>query len=303
MPFLGSGTPSHLQGYVPNSNPYAPSWNSQPTEGMQVNRERLRFEDEEGDETRGFQAAQAGANRAQEQSLLAANLGFQGQQADANRGHERGMFDANLGFQGSQADMQRRFQGDQAGLDRSFQGEQNAADRSNQQTIAAMPWDYRRQVFGTISPLLQGLLGGAGGSMRAGGTPGEPPPPTTNATVWDAGQIQSQINDQKATSAQAASTQERANAARVAGSGFGSNSPLLMALNNNVQSARMAGDSAAELATSLGASEANARLGVEQARTNAQNYATQTDAITRQRQSQLGYQSSLVAALAGMIGG
>jgi hypothetical protein len=294
MSWLGQGTPANLMGFMPGSDPRNPTFISQPSEGLQVSREKNVFEGKQADLQRGFQAGQSAADRAQQSGLLAAQLGFQGAQGEANRG-----------LQAQLQESQQGFAGQQAGAQREFTGQQNAAERSNQLAIASMPWDFKRQVFGTVSPILQGLLAGSGGpggngSLTQGaGVGAPPPPPTTGASVWDPAQVNAQVNDAKSQSAQAAASQMRQNATRVSGQGFGSNSPLLAALNNQTQAARMAGDSSAELSTRLNASQANANLGVEQAKVNAQNYGSQQDALARQRQATLNYQSSLVAALMG----
>lgn len=241
-----------------------------------------------------FDAAQKQADRDLQTRLQGNQLGYEGQQAAWNRDFQAQQQQSSQGFQGQQADAQR-----------GFQGQQNAAERANQLSIASMPWDFKRQVFGTVSPLLQGLIGGAGTPGGAGafsqGGPVPPPPGASHEEVWSPDQVQQQVNSQRSQSAQQAGTQQRENARSTAARGFGSNSPLLAALNGQVDSSRMEGDAQAALDTRLNASKLNADQGIARDKVNSANYAAQVDAQSRQRQANLNYTSSLVAALAGMV--
>lgn len=257
-----------------------------------------------------------------ESSLLGQRQGFEGQQNALQRAMTEAMQGRQLGFQGEQAAADRGFQGGQSALDRAlrermqssqfgFQGEQAALDRtqaerlqnaalSNQLTIAGMPIEFARERFNQIFPMVQGAVAGAGtGGGAAMGSPGgiERAP----GTVYTPGQIDQNVNAMRAGNSQAAATQQRQNAAANAAGGFGSNSPLLAALNNQAALGALAANTGGERDIRLGAASANAKQGLGAASANNQARAAfEANAIDAQR-NQLQSRSSLIAALAGML--
>ena len=110
------------------------------------------------------------------------------------------------------------------------------------------------------------------------------------------------MNSARATIGQGAQTQMRQNAQSAGGRGFGGNSPLLMALNNQTQGMAQQAGSDAERQTRFDAAGANAKqqlgydtLGVQQADNENQN-------DIRRRQETGQNRNSLLQILAGLAG-
>lgn len=261
------------------------------------------------DAQKQMQAAQNAYNL-QSQQLA---QGFQGQQGDLSRALQTSLQQqqtqqANTAQQSAQA----------------FQGGQGEAQRQNDLSIAQLPWDFKNKVFGTFSPLIQNLFGQVGGMLGQGGAAGTggagaggvPPPasgnsPQPNITagpVWNPQQIQQQVNSTQAQNAAAAKSQQQQNQTKTAGQGWGSNSPLLQALNQGVGNNLLAQNSQAAQQIPWNAAQGNATqlLNSQQAQEgqwqdwNQADIARRQQAIASQGQ-QLNFGSSLVAALAGMV--
>lgn len=256
------------------------------------------------DTQKQLQAAQ-NAYSLQSQQL---SQGFQGQQGDLARAQQQSLAQqqiqqANTAQQSSQA----------------FQSGQGEAQRQNDLSIAQMPWDFKNKVFGTFSPLLQGLFGQVGGMLggaSGSGTGGAPPPasspgpqPTITAgPVWNPQQIQQQVNAGQAQNAATANAQQQTNQKKLAGQGFGSNSPLLAGLNQAAANNLMAQNATTARQVPWNAAQGNATqlLNSQQAQEGQWQDYQQSDIARRQQAltaqgQQLNFGSSLVAALAGMV--
>lgn len=184
--------------------------------------------------------------------------------------------------------------------DRQFQAAQGDANRANalQQTMA--PINFKRDVFNSVSPLLTGMLGGATKENGVVGGESAAAPGITRGPVWSGQQIQEQVNSGKAANAGNADTQSRANEQRLAGSGFGSRSPLLAALNSSVGMQRSAADANVDRETRWGAAQGNAdsTFRTDQLATQQWDQAQNQDIARRQARNQ--YQTSLASILASL---
>lgn len=197
-----------------------------------------------------------------------------------------------------QAD-QNAFAGQQAGADRMLTEAEGDRNRANQLATVNAPLNYKREVLGQVSPLLQNLMGSAQSGMVGGQN--TPQPQITAAPVWSQQQIDQQVNSQKANNATAAASQSKAAEARVTGSGFGSRSPLLAALQGGIQAQRMGADATAQRETNWNAAQGNAKqlLAGQQAQEGQWNDYNQADIERRKANNQ--YTTSLAGILAGML--
>ncbi len=186
--------------------------------------------------------------------------------------------------------------GNQLAADTARRGQ----DLSLQASLA--PTQFSRDKFNSILPLIQQGVSayGSGGSngQLVGGT--NVAPQHMGAPVYSNDQIQQQVNSGRSTTAQQAATQVRSNNQSAAGRGFGQNSPLLMALNNQVQGMASASGADQERQTRFDAAGANAKqaLGYDQLSVQQAQNANQNDIDRRKVTGQ--NQSQLLAILAGL---
>lgn len=226
-----------------------------------------------------------------QQQNLSKQLDFQGGQAGLDRL-----------FQGGQADAGRLFQGQQSQLGRDFEGQQNAANRDLSLQLGMAPLNFKKDVFGQVMPLIQGLMGsGAGGSTPGAlGAFGAVPQVSTGGVFSDK-DISGQVNNQQAKNANAQVSQGRQAAAQTAGQGFGTRSPLLAALQQGFAMNRQSQDATASREIPLQYRQANndAMQKGQMANQGAalQGQANQVAAANSQR----NYTTSLLGALAGLV--
>jgi hypothetical protein len=174
-----------------------------------------------------------------------------------------------------------------------------AADRALQSQLGMMPWAYKNAVFGTVSPLLNQLMGGASSGLVGGQNPAVPQ--VSEAPVWSPQQVDQRVNAAKAGNAQAADTATRQAQTKLAGQGFGSKSPLLAQLSGNIAQARMGGDAAADREIRWDAATGNAAH-VQKSQVANQNAAVAfNDQDIKRRQSNNQYTTNLLSLLAGMV--
>jgi hypothetical protein len=131
----------------------------------------------------------------------------------------------------------------------------------------------------------------------SGGTVG-PAPEISVGPVWNQQQVQQQVNSGRARNDQAAQTQMRETQNSLAGKGFGGNSPLLAALQNQTQMGNMAANSDMERETRWNAAEGNAGHVLDTQKARSDQYLGVED--IRQRRDQMRL-SGLAAMLSAMI--
>lgn len=174
------------------------------------------------------------------------------------------------------------------------------ADRDAQLQIGMAPWQYKDRVFGTISPLLQQLMGGQSPGGLVGGQ--NPATPQVDASpIWSPRQIDQQVNAAKANNAQSADTMTRQAQTKLSAQGFGSKSPLLAALEGNIGQARMAQDAEADRGIRWDAASGNAGHVLKGQMANQNAAVAFNDADIKRRQSNNQYATSLLSILGGMV--
>lgn len=186
--------------------------------------------------------------------------------------------------------------GIQAGA--GIQQAQIGADASKYPATLAM------QRFNEVFPFIKGQLGGLsgtlGGALAGGGGASGMGPNIKVGGVWNPQQIQQQVNATRAQNDQSMHSQMNQNAAKVSGEGYGSNSPLLMALQGQSQGQNLATNTQAEqtLRTTAAGQNQQALLASQQARANQYNQQQQA-ALTARGQT-LGTYNALLSSLSGL---
>jgi hypothetical protein len=167
--------------------------------------------------------------------------------------------------------------------------------------------------FNSVFGLLSGMFGGGGGGgvagfnvpgqggpARAGGSQVGAQPTISAGPVWNPQQIDQQVNATRAKNDAAAESQMRGIRSSTTGRGFGSNSPLLQALQTGVQNANTATNTEAERAFRQQAAEGNATQMLKGQTAQEQQFASRQDEDIRRRAPYFAQQNALIAALAGL---
>lgn len=188
------------------------------------------------------------------------------------------------------------FQREKLGVDTANQ----AADRANQLSIAQMPWDYKNKVFGTISPLLTQLTGGAAGGGQTPGGSNLGVERVNESPIWSPQQIGQQVNAAKAGNAQNADTQMKQAQTKLTSQGFGSKSPLLAALEGNIGQARMGQDATAAREIPWQAAQGNSQQVLKAQQSNQGADVAMNAADIERRKANNSFQTSLLGILGGL---
>jgi hypothetical protein len=242
-------------------------------------------------------------------------------------------------LQNAQASLQQKLQSGQISAQEYMQ-QQDLANKTNVANIANQPalaqLGFKEDVFGKVFPWFQGMMngfaggmGGAGGFGGAGGGSGFGaalgatggtgsagsginPAAMAPTTVMTPQMIQQQINASRAQNDSQTKAGQAQNAAKLGGQGFGSGSPLLAALNNQMAGQNMQTNSANALNTQLSGAQMNAQqatqaaqiaAGLQQSAGNnaASNYSANLQAQSAARQTQASQFNALLSALSGII--
>lgn len=163
------------------------------------------------------------------------------------------------------------------------------------------PIEYKRDVFDKIFPMVSGVLSGAGGPGQAVGGSPRPQPAVTPGGVYSDQQTQERVNAARAGIDQQAASQSRAAATKLAGQGFGGRSPLLAALQQQIQGQAMAAGADAERETRSGAAEANAKQRLAAEDLMQQQWRDYEDSDIRRRQAATNQTSALLSALTNLL--
>lgn len=196
------------------------------------------------------------------------------------------------------ADRNRDFQVQNETANRLSGDANRAADRDLQMNLGMAPLNFKREVFGQISPLLSGLL--TGSTERVGGQ-SSAAPSITRGPVWTGDQIQQQVNAGQAANQASADTQNRATATRLAGQGFGSRSPLAAALQNATGMQTAAANADVDRQTRWDAAQGNADSVYRGDQLATQQWQLAEDQDIRRRQMQTTYAGNLASVLAGLV--
>lgn len=157
----------------------------------------------------------------------------------------------------------------------------------------------KEQRFNTVWGGLSGLLGRTTNPITIGGDSGTGPEITVGG-VYNPQTVNQQVNATRAKNDRSAATKSRDAVADATGRGFGSQSPLLAALQGQIWGQNVATNTEAERAIRQTAAEQNSQqlLSTQQAR-EAQYASRQQEQIAR-AQPYFQTQNALIAALAGL---
>lgn len=196
---------------------------------------------------------------------------------------------------------QKKLQDDQIADGRQRQQATDAAANQRAQLSAnasVLPAQLQQDRFKTLFPFLTNNFNQQ--EDRVGGQ-NAPLPNITVGGVYSPQQTQEQVNAARASNDRSTQQQQVATQQRLAGRGFGGNSPLLQALQAQQGMAGMQANSEAERGIRFDAATQNARqlLSSEQAR-QAQ-WAQNEDADIRRRQVATQQRSALLSALTGLV--
>jgi hypothetical protein len=186
-----------------------------------------------------------------------------------------------------------------------FEREQNDRERANrlqQAQISAnasiVPAQLQQDRFRTVFPFLSNNFNSS--QERVGGA-NQPLPNITVGGVYSPQQTQEQVNAARSQNDRNVAQNQRQSQDQLAGRGFGSNSPLLQAIQAQQQMAGMQANSDQERQLRFDAATANARQQLD-SETLRQNQWTQNeDADIRRRQVATSQANALLSALAGLV--
>lgn len=163
------------------------------------------------------------------------------------------------------------------------------------------PINWQREKFGTVFPWVQNLVGGLNGSNdRVGGTPRDLPGVTVGGVYSDQ-DTQQQVNAARAGIDQSAASQGQRAATKLAGQGFGPRSPLLAAMQQQIQGQAMATGADAEREIRHGAATENAKQRTSSEALAQQQWRDYEDSDIRRRQVAGNQTSALLSALAQFV--
>ena len=174
-------------------------------------------------------------------------------------------------------------------------------DVERQAQAAELPHKFAQQRFNQIFPLLQSQLGQAqAGYQTPGGASGQSPEITVGP-MWNPQQIQQQVNASRAANDQATAGRMQGVQRQVGASGFGSNSPLAMALQNNLQNQNLATNTANERETRMKATQENANQIFRTQMGREQQFAARQGEDIERRKPYFSTFNSLLGALSGLV--
>jgi hypothetical protein len=188
-------------------------------------------------------------------------------------------------------------------LQRDMANQQDARQReANQLNFRAsvLPHNQRQSRFNTVWGALGGQMGnmlGGSSSYTGRGQVGQQPRIDARP-VYSQGQIQQQVNARTAANDAGTASRVQQMQNSMAGRGFGSNSPLAMALQGNMMNANVAANLANERETRLGSAQANTDAVFRGQQAQEQQFASrQREDIERNRNM-----VSLIGSLGSLIG-
>lgn len=173
----------------------------------------------------------------------------------------------------------------------------SSTSESNQSAInaGAMSAQYKQDRWNQIWPWLQGQFS----QQPLGPWNQGPGPQITVRGVLNPQQIQQQVNASRAANDKSTATQNQAAAAKTAGQGFGSNSPLLAALQGSNNMANLAANTANERDLRLNAAQQNAQQFLNTQSAAANVYGERQREALQARGQSLSTFNALLSALGG----
>lgn len=186
-----------------------------------------------------------------------------------------------------------------------------AAQGAQQLKLGEQQNQFRQNRFNQVLPLFQQGLAGANASLQSGGPAAGPVgagPTIYGGPIWTQQGINQNINANNARVDQQTATNNQVRSGQMAGKGFGSRSPLAMALEQQGAQSAMGqkADYAREFVPQARQANAGYALNVGQAQ-EAQHASREQEAIGRQQAANQRYgiaaqqQNSLLSALGGLL--
>ncbi len=229
----------------------------------------------------------------------------QRQQAENQRRRDAAQFGYQTNLAGQQNAAEAARQAAQLQLGREQLGQQSANQRAQIEASLA-PTRFAQTKFNAVFPWVQRTLGSfAGGGWGTAGYQGQgaqgQQPAISDAPVYSQGQVQQQVNAGRAQNDAATADRQRALSQRMAGRGFGTNSPLAMALSNSLFQGNLATNTGAEQDLRWKAAQGNASQVLEAQKARETQYASRQDEDIRRNQVVRNQQSALLASLLGSL--
>jgi hypothetical protein len=178
---------------------------------------------------------------------------------------------------------------------------------ANQARIAQMqsdaskyPYLLKQQRWEQIWPFAQNLLAGGPGSWMSGyrgqGQVGQQPT-ISDAPIYSQMDIQNQVNATRAQNDAALASRQAQLSKDMAGKGYGSRSPLAMALNNAMFGQNLAGNTAAEQQLRWNAAQGNAQQVLEAQKAREGQFASRQNEEIERNKVQSGILSQLLGGI------
>lgn len=174
-------------------------------------------------------------------------------------------------------------------------------DVERQAKVQEMGLQQRQDRFNAIFPTLRDQMGALAAGFGAPGGNSGTGPEITVGPVWSDQQIQQQVNAGRAQNDKATQSRIRGMQQHVGASGFGSNSPLAMALQGQYQNQNLATNTALGRETRMNAQQANTDNIYRTQMGREQQYASRMDEDIRRRTATLNSYNALLSALSGMV--
>lgn len=174
-------------------------------------------------------------------------------------------------------------------------------DVERQARAAELPHNQRQDRFNQIFPWLQSQLGNAMAQATAPGGASGTGPEISVGPVWNPQQIQQQVNASRAQGDQATQSRMQQVQRRVGSSGFGSNSPLAMALQTGLQNQNLATNTANERDIRMRAAGENAQQIFKTQMGREQQYAARMAEDIERRKPIWSQYNALLSAIGGLV--
>ena len=180
----------------------------------------------------------------------------------------------------------------------------------DEKEITLAPINYRRDVFNRTMPYIDRAFANMGDTSLSTamiGGQNTPLRPLPQDSIWNAQQIQEQVNNARAMGDQGAQARMDDLSGDLASRGYGANSPLAMALRQGVQSTTAASNADQERQIRWDAAQGNAGQALNVGRLAQQQWSDFNQSEIERRRTQLdGFinnqrnMTALISAIAGL---
>lgn len=213
-------------------------------------------------------------------------------------GYDTRLQDAGLQQRERESSRDAGLRQQELGLRQQQMGQQDAISRA-QIDASLQPLQFEREKYNQLSPLVQqqiGRLGNWASGYQGGGQTGSQPG-ISDAPVYDENQVRRQVNQGRAVNDQQTFTQTRGMQQQLAGRGFGSRSPLALALGQGYENQNLATNAQTETDLRTQAATANASQVLRAQQAREQQFASRQQEDIQRNQVSTGGISALLSAL------